>query len=87
MYQMRKSRTFSSLLLQECDHRAQEEVQIFESRVGLCTFLSARLSFVGGAFEIEFVMHCETFRDEVLHDDDPDILGVARVAVEAKELW
>ena len=30
MYQMWKSRTFSSLLLQECDHRAQKEVQIFE---------------------------------------------------------
>ena len=49
-------------------------------------FEPARFPFAGRAFEIKLVMHSKAWWQQVVHDDQADVFGVAAVAVEPEKL-
>ena len=47
----------------------------------------ASLSLACRAFEIKLVMHPDPRRQQVVHDHQAHVFGIAAVAIKAEELW
>lgn len=62
------------------------EVEVLERWQCFVAFGGRRLPLEGGALQVELLVDLDPRREQVVHDDQPDVLGVAVVAVEAEEL-
>ena len=63
-----------------------QEIEVFISGTLFGFLLLRGLPLKSGAFQVESVVHAQLARQDVVHDNDADVLGVAAVAVQPEEL-
>lgn len=74
------------LVQREALGNGRQKIQVFESRLGLFSFLFGGSSLVRRAFQIKLQVHAYRTRQNVVHHNDSDVLASALDAVQAKEL-
>lgn len=74
------------LVQSEAFGNVRQKIQVFESGLGLISFLLGGSPLVRGALQVELQVHADGARQNVVHRHDSDVLASALDAVEAEEL-